>query len=77
MEQAIHLNFFTFNNEAEYEAFLVELDFALVLTATKLEIRSDSQLIIDSMRVWSKWWAYGLLPRHGGKLPGKVGRVGH
>ena len=51
MEQTIHFNFFTFNNEAEYEAVLVELDLALVLTATKLEIRSDSQLIIDSMRV--------------------------
>ena len=51
MEQTIHLNFFTFNNEAEYEAVLVELDLALVLTTTKLEIRSDSQLIIDSMRV--------------------------
>ena len=47
MEQAIRLSFFASNNEAEDDVVLVELDLALVLAATKLEIRSDSQLIVE------------------------------
>ncbi|KAL6340194.1 hypothetical protein AAG906_040630 [Vitis piasezkii] len=47
IEQAIRLNFSTSNNEAEYEAMLAGLDLALMLAATKLEIRSDSQLIVE------------------------------
>ncbi|KAL6349751.1 hypothetical protein AAG906_001638 [Vitis piasezkii] len=39
MEQAIRLSFFAFNNEAEYEVVLAGLNLALVLAATKLEIR--------------------------------------
>ena len=46
MEQAIRLSFSAFNNETEYEVVLVGLNLALVLAATKLEIRSDSQLIV-------------------------------
>ena len=42
IEQTIHLNFSTSNNEAEYEVVLAGLDLTLVLAATKLEIRSDS-----------------------------------
>ena len=42
MEQVIHLNFSASNNEAEYEAVLVGLDLALILAASKLEIKSDS-----------------------------------
>ena len=47
IEQAVRLSFSTSNNEAEYEAMLAGLDLALMLAATKLEIRSDSQLIIE------------------------------
>ena len=47
IEQVIRLSFSTSNNEAEYEAMLAGLDLALMLAATKLEIRSDSQLIIE------------------------------
>ena len=42
MEQAIRLSFSISNNEIEYEVVLIELDLALVLTVTKLEIKSDS-----------------------------------
>ncbi|RVW26302.1 hypothetical protein CK203_107169 [Vitis vinifera] len=50
MEQAICLNFFAANNEVEYEVVLVRLDLALVLAATKLEIRSDYQLIVEQIQ---------------------------
>ena len=67
MEQAIRLSFFASNNEAEYEAVLAGLDLALILAATKLEIRSDSQLIFGQIQweyetkkntwlVISLWW---------------------
>lgn len=46
LEQAIWLGFPTSNNEAEYEAILVELSLALTLSASKLETCSDSQLVI-------------------------------
>ena len=49
MEQAIRLSFFASNNEVEYDV-LVELDLALVLAATKLEIRSDSLLIVEHIQ---------------------------
>ena len=42
MEQAICLSFSISNNETEYEVVLTGLDLALVLTTTKLEIKSDS-----------------------------------
>ena len=42
MEQVVCLNFSTSNNKAEYEIVLAELDLALVLIATKLEIESVS-----------------------------------
>ena len=50
MEQAICLSFSVSNNEVEYEVFLVELNLALVLATTKLEIRSDSQLIVGQIQ---------------------------
>ena len=50
MEKAIHLNFSATNNEVEYEVVLVGLDLALVLAATKLEIRNDSQLIFGQIQ---------------------------
>ena len=46
MEQAIRLNFSASNNEVEYEAMLAELDLALILVVARLEVRSDSQLIV-------------------------------
>lgn len=46
LEQAIRLGFSTSNNEAEYEAILSGLNLALALSVSKIEIRSDSQLII-------------------------------
>ena len=46
MKQAICLSFSASNNEVEYEAVLAELDLALMLAVTKLEIRNNFQLII-------------------------------
>ena len=43
----------TSNNEAEYEVVLVGLDLALMLASTKLEIKSDSQLIVEQIQ-----WEY-------------------
>ena len=50
MEQAIHLSFSTSNNEVEYEIVLAGLDLSLILAATKLEIRSNSQLIVGQIQ---------------------------
>ena len=46
VEQTIRLSFPTSNNETEYEVVFAKLDLTLMLVATKLEIKSDSQLII-------------------------------
>ena len=92
MEQAIHLNFSTSNNKAEYEVVLDGLDLALVLIATKLEIRSNSQLIIDRfnesmkqrMNAWlatSPWWKVAWKSWMSGSLDGyrmrRMGRKMH
>ena len=53
MEQAIHLSFSIFNNEVEYEAMLVGLDLTLMLAAAKLEVRRDSQPIVEQIQ-----WEY-------------------
>nr|CAN69047.1 hypothetical protein VITISV_022345 [Vitis vinifera] len=50
MKQTLRLNFSISNNEAEYEAILVGQDLALMLLATKLEIRNDSQLIVGHIQ---------------------------
>ena len=50
MEQFICLNFSASNNKAEYEAVIVGLNLALMLVATKLEIKSDSQLIVGKIQ---------------------------
>ena len=50
MEQFICLNFSASNNKAEYEAVIVRLNLALMLVATKLEIKSDSQLIVGKIQ---------------------------
>lgn len=46
IEQAICFSFFAFNNETKYETVLVGLDLALILVVAKLEIKSDSYLIV-------------------------------
>ncbi|KAL6334658.1 hypothetical protein AAG906_019522 [Vitis piasezkii] len=50
IEQDIRLSFFASNNEAEYETVLAGLDLALILATTKLEIRSDSQIIVEHIQ---------------------------
>ena len=42
IEQAICLNFPASNNEAEYEAIIAGLDFAISVSLEKIIIRSDS-----------------------------------
>ncbi|RVW28612.1 hypothetical protein CK203_100881 [Vitis vinifera] len=44
--KVIRLGFPASNNEAEYEAILFELDLSLALSTSKLEICSDSQLVV-------------------------------
>ncbi|RVW69617.1 Retrovirus-related Pol polyprotein from transposon 17.6 [Vitis vinifera] len=50
LEQAIGLGFPASNNEAEYEAILARLSLALTLSASKLEIRSDSHLVVRQIQ---------------------------
>ena len=45
IEQAILLGFITSNNESEYAAILTEIELAATVSAYKLLIRSDSQLV--------------------------------
>ncbi|KAL6335423.1 hypothetical protein AAG906_029666 [Vitis piasezkii] len=51
LEKAIRLGFPASNNEAEYEAILSELNLALALLASKLEICSDSQLVLNKWAI--------------------------
>ena len=46
LEQAIRLGFPASNNEAEYEVILSGLDLALALSVSKLQVYSDSQLVV-------------------------------
>ena len=50
IEQAVWLDFLMSNNEAEYKAILVGLNLALALTTTKVEGRSDSQLVVGQIQ---------------------------
>ena len=50
MEQAIRLGFPASNSEAEYEAILFGLNLALALSTSKLEICSDSQLVVGHIQ---------------------------
>ena len=50
LEQAIQLGFPTSNNEAEYKAILSGLDLTLALSVSKLQIYSDSQLVVKHMQ---------------------------
>ena len=46
IEQAIRLRFSAYNNKSKYEAILAGLELAAALSADRLLIRSDSQLVI-------------------------------
>ena len=46
IEQAIHLNFPSSNNKAEYEAMIAGLDLTISMSLEKIIIRSDSQLVV-------------------------------
>ena len=49
IEQAIRLGFNTYNNESEYEAILAGLELASALSAGKLLVQSDSQLVVGKV----------------------------
>jgi ribonuclease HI len=46
---AIKLNFVTTNNEAEYEAVIVGLALSREMSATNVEIQSDSQVVVGQV----------------------------
>ena len=46
IEQAIWLGFCTSNNESGYEAILAGIELTTALSAYKLMIQSDSQLVV-------------------------------
>lgn len=50
LEQSIRLEFPISNNEAKYEAILSGLSVAIALSASKIKIHSDSQLIMGHIR---------------------------
>ena len=49
IKRAICLQYATTNNEAEYEALLTGLKIAKTLGATKLDVHSDSQLVVGQV----------------------------
>ena len=49
IEQAIRLDFSSFNNETKYEAILARIDLAKFVSSKKLIIRSDSQLVVGQV----------------------------
>ena len=51
IEQAIRLGFCASNNESEYETSLAGIELAAALSADKLAIRSDSQLVVGHVNV--------------------------
>ena len=51
IEQAIQLSFNASNNESEYEAILAGIELAAAISADKLIIRSDSQLVVGQVNV--------------------------
>ena len=50
LEQAILLGFLDSNNEVKYEAILAGLSLALTLLASRLEIHSESQLVVGKIQ---------------------------
>ena len=49
IEQAIRLGFSASNNESEYETILAGIELAATVSAEKLLIRSDSQLVVEQV----------------------------
>ena len=49
IEQAIRLGFSASNNESEYEAIIAGLKLAAALSANRLLIQSDSQLVVGQV----------------------------
>ena len=49
IEQAIRLGFNASNNESEYEALLSGIELAASVSADKLLVQSDSQLVIGQV----------------------------
>ena len=49
IKQSIRLGFSASNNESEYEAILVGLELAAALSAVRLFIQSDSQLVVGQV----------------------------
>ena len=49
IEQAIWLGFSASNNELEYESILARIELAVAISADKLTIRSDSQLVVGQV----------------------------
>ena len=49
IEQVIHLGFSASNNESEYEAILAGIELAAIVSAGKLLIRSDSELVVGQV----------------------------
>ena len=56
LEQAIWLGFSALNNESEYEAILVGIELAAVISADKLIIQSDSQLVVGQVNTEYESW---------------------
>ena len=49
IEQAIRLGFSTSNNKSEYEAILSGIELAAIMSADKLLIQSDYQLVVGQV----------------------------
>ena len=49
IQQAIHCGFKAMNNKAEYEALIAGLNFAKDMGIKKLDIHSDSQLVVNQL----------------------------
>lgn len=46
IEQVVWLDFLVSNNKAKYKVIIVGLDLAIALTIAKIEIKSDSKLMV-------------------------------
>jgi ribonuclease HI len=67
MRYAVRLHFPVSNNMAEYEALLCGLRIAIETGIKCLNVRGDSQLVIDQVmkRGWAQaLWEYGTTRRH-------------
>nr|CAN74514.1 hypothetical protein VITISV_008334 [Vitis vinifera] len=50
LEKAVRLGFHSSNNEVGYEALLIGISLALLVQASHLNIRSDSQLVVNQVQ---------------------------